>query len=92
MGQYQTWDRCAWSLTTPGGGTVTITTSGGATWALRALIAAKDEGLRPTDGATGRFTYLIEQLRALGVQIADLPQDDQGRAGFALACMVEVRR
>jgi hypothetical protein len=87
---YKPWDRRSWTVTTAEGEPFTITTSEGATWALRALIAAGPEGLRPTDGASGRFGMLIGKLRDLGLQIEALPPEDEGeRPGFRLAERVE---
>lgn len=88
MGRPTTWDRCAWVVTPASGERFHIETEGGATWALRALIAAGSEGLRPTDGATNRFGHLIERLRGLGVRIEDLPPDEVERPGFRLACAI----
>lgn len=89
MGRITTWDRRRWVITPASGDAFTITTSEGATWALRALIAAGPEGLRPTDGACGRFAALVAKLRDLEIQIEDLPSDDEtGRPGFWLACGV----
>ena len=92
MGQHKhkPWDKRSWTVTPADGEPFTVTTSEGATWALRALIAAGPEGLHPTDGASGRFTLLIGKLRELGLQIEDLrTQEANGRAGFRLACKVE---
>jgi hypothetical protein len=89
MGRQHTWDRQGWAVTTHGGETLTITTRGGATWALRALSAAGQDGLRTTDGASGRFSLLVDQLRGLGVLVKDLPPDSQGLLGFALVCSIE---
>lgn len=90
MGRNSTWDRRSWTVTPAEGATFSVATSEGATWALRALIAAGHEGLRPTDGASGRFGPLIGKLRDLGLSIEDLPEDGEtGRPGFRLACHVE---
>ncbi|MFP5481149.1 MAG: hypothetical protein ACLGIE_15900 [Alphaproteobacteria bacterium] len=54
------------------------------------MISAGPEGLRPTDGASGRFAMLIGKLRDLGLQIDNLPAGDEiGRPGFRLTCIVE---
>jgi hypothetical protein len=93
MGRHQTWDRRAWSISLAQDEPFTIETTGGATWALRALIAAGSEGLRPTDSSTGRFAFLIGQLRELGLEIDDLaPDEEAARIGFVLACLVEPKR
>ncbi|MFC3086540.1 winged helix domain-containing protein [Tabrizicola soli] len=90
MGRHSTWDRRSWTVTPAEGATFTVATSEGATWALRALIAAGPAGLRPTDGASGRFCLLIGKLRDLGLSIEDLPAEDEGgRAGFRLVCQVD---
>lgn len=92
MGQqkHKTWDRRSWVVTPPEGEAFPVETTEGVTWALRALRAAGPEGLRPIDGASGRFAMLIARLRDLGVQIEDLPADDgTGRLGFRLVCKVE---
>lgn len=87
---YKPWDRRSWAVSPADGEAFNITTSEGATWALRALIAAGPEGLQPTDGAVGRFAMLIGKLRDLGLQIEDLPPGDKdGRPGFRLSCRVE---
>jgi hypothetical protein len=89
MGRYKPWDCCTWVVTPASGDPFNITTTEGATWALRALIAAGPEGLRPTDGASARFAHLIGKLRDLGLSIADLPaEEDGGRAGFRLSDQV----
>jgi hypothetical protein len=88
MGRPAQWDRRAWVISGHGEPSTTIETAGGETWALRALISAGPEGLRPTDGATNRFGFLIERLRALGVRIDDLPPDEAERPGFRLACAI----
>ena len=91
MGQHKhkPWDKRSWTVTPADAEPFTITTSEGATWALRALIAARSDGLRPTDGNSGRFTGLIDKLRDLGLQIEDLPDDsDTGRPGLRLVCEV----
>lgn len=89
MGRHSTWDRRRWIITPADGEPFTITTSEGATWALRALISAGPEGLRPTDGASGRFAMLIGKLRDLCLQIEDLDADVlTGRRGFRLASEV----
>lgn len=89
MGRPAQWDRRAWAITRHGEPSTTIETAGGETWALRALISAGSEGLRPADGATDRFGLLIGRLRALGVRIEDLPPDDRGRHGFRLGSTVK---
>lgn len=87
---YKPWDRRSWAVTPAEDAPFTVETTEGATWALRALIAAGPEGLHPTDGASGRFALLIGKLRDLGLQIEDLPADEEtGRAGFRLAGKVE---
>lgn len=86
------WDKRLWQVTCPGREPLAITTTEGATWALRSLIAAGQEGLRPIDGAGGRFGLLIARLRRLGVEIRDMEADELGRGGFILACQVESRR
>lgn len=91
MGRHSTWDRRRWVISPADGDPVTINTEGGITWALKALLAAGPEGLRPTDGASGRFAMLIGKLRDLGLQIEDLAADDEvGRPGFRLACIVRL--
>ncbi|WP_374646661.1 hypothetical protein [Tabrizicola sp.] len=91
--KHKSWDRRSWTVTPAQGEPFTVATSEGATWALRALISAGHEGLRPTDGASGRFCLLIGKLRDLGMSIDDLPaEDEDGRAGFKLACKVEQAR
>lgn len=90
MGQQKPWDKRAWTVKPDQGDPFTIETIEGATWALRALIAAGSQGLRPTDGAEGRFARHVEMLRNLGIEIEDLPSDGEGgRAGFRLSCNVE---
>lgn len=87
---YKPWDRRSWAVTLAEGAPFTVETTEGATWALRALIAAGREGLQPNDGAVGRFAMLIGKLRDLGLQIEDLPPGDKdGRPGFRLSCRVE---
>ena len=86
---HHTWDRRSWTVTTTGGEPFVIQTDGGATWALRALIAAGPKGLHPTDGASGRFATLVGKLRDLGVSVEGLPLgDESGRPGFRLDCHV----
>lgn len=88
--KHKPWDRRSWTVTPGKGEPFTITTSEGATWALRTLISAGPEGLQPTDGASGRFAMLIGKLRDLGLSIEDLPaEDEDGRAGFRLVCQVD---
>ena len=93
---YKPWDRRSWAVTPAEGNPFTITTEGGATWAVKALIVAGSEGLRPTDGHSGKFAGLVGKLRDLGLQIEDLDADEQtGRPGFRLAvevATVEVHR
>lgn len=90
MGRHSTWDRKHWVATPAGGEPFQTETNGGITWALKALLAAGPEGLRPTDGASGRFAMLIGKLRDLGFQIDDLDADEAtGRPGFRLGFRVE---
>ncbi|MBL4928915.1 winged helix domain-containing protein [Fuscibacter oryzae] len=91
MGKPQTWDRVIWTQISTDGTIGKFTTTAGETWALRALIAAGNEGLRPTDGAEGRFALLVEKLRALGVQIDSTSQAAGAnvRTGFRLMGTVE---
>lgn len=85
----QTWDCRSWTVTPAGSEPFNIQTEGGATWALRALIAAGPEGTRPTDGASGRFAMLVGKLRDLGLHIEDLPGAvETGRSGYRLSCGV----
>jgi hypothetical protein len=84
MGRLSTWDRKRWLVTPANGEPFTIDTDSGVTWALRALIATGPEGLRPTDGASGRFAHLIGKLRDLGLSIDDLPTEEGERPGFRL--------
>lgn len=87
--KHKPWDRRSWTVTPAQGEPFTVATSEGATWALRALISAGHEGLRPTDGSAGRFAMLIGKLRELGLSIEDLPAEDEGgRAGFRLVSRV----
>jgi hypothetical protein len=83
-----TWDRATWFITNDNQ-TRIIETERGTTWALRALIAAGSEGLRPIDTAGDRWRFMIDQLRALGVPVRDLEPDQNGRRGYALACKVK---
>lgn len=83
------WDKRSWRVTCPGRKPFTATTTEGATWALRALIAAGQEGLYPTDGAEGRYGLLVGRLRGLGIDIEDIQSAEHGRSGFALVCQVE---
>lgn len=86
---YKPWDKRFWAVTPTEGKPFTVETTEGATWAMKALRAAGPEGLRPTDGASGRFALLIGKLRDLGIQIEDLPDDDEtGRPGFRLVSEV----
>lgn len=89
----QTWDRRCWTVTPAAGEPFNIETEGGATWALRALIAAGSDGTQPTDGASGRFAMLVGKLRDFGLQIEDRPVGGVvERPGFRLACSVEPSR
>ena len=80
-----TWDRIHWTVT-DGVSTWNVTTEGGLTWALRALLAAGLGGLHPIDTGGGRWAQLVERLRDEGVLISDLASDQNGRAGYLLAC------
>lgn len=87
--KHKPWDRRSWAVTPVEGRPFTIETTEGATWALRALISAGAEGLRPTDGHSGKFAGQVGKLRDLGLLIEDLDEDEQtGRPGFRLACKV----
>lgn len=87
--KHKPWDRRSWVITPAKGDPIIIETTEGATWALRALISAGAEGLRPTDGHSGKFAGLVGKLRDLGLQIDDLPADeDTGLPGFRLSCRV----
>lgn len=86
------WDKRSWRVTCPGRKPFTTVTSEGATWALRALMAAGQKGLYPTDGAEGRFGLLVGHLRGLGIEIEALQSDEHGRRGFVLACQVAAVR
>ncbi len=90
MGHQKPWDKRARTVKPAQGDPFITETTGGATWALRALIAAGSDGLRPTDGAEGRFARHIDTLRSLGIEIEELPSDGEGgRVGFRLSCNVE---
>ena len=83
-----TWDRIYWTVTD--GVTIwNVTTEGGLTWALRALLAAGSIGLHPIDTGGGRWANLVKQLQDLGVTICELSPDQNGRTGFALTCIVK---
>lgn len=82
------WDRAIWSVKDADGEARTVVTQAGATWALRALIAAKSEGLRPFDTSAGKWSSHVSGLRALGISIADLPAEGDLPCGFRLACAV----
>ena len=83
-----TWDRVHWTVT-DSDVILNITTEGGTTWALRALLAAGSTGLHPIDTGGGRWAFLVRNLRDYGVLIRDLVPDRNGRAGFVLACKVK---
>lgn len=86
---YKPWDRRSWVITTANGDPFNVETIEGVTWALRALISAGAEGLRPTDGHSGKFAGQVAKLRDLGLQIEDLEADEQtARPGYRLACKV----
>ena len=87
----KTWDRFSWTMTDDDGTNQTVLTEGASTWALRALIAAKSDELRPHHSNAGKWRNTVAGLRALGLLIDDLPADDTGRTGYRLACTVERR-
>lgn len=89
MTRKTTFDRARWTVQTGAGDPITITTDGGATWALRALIAAKAEGLHPSDTGGGKWEGFVTRLRESGLPVDDLPPDRQGRAGYRLGATVQ---
>lgn len=88
MTRHSTFDRAAWLVQVGAGDPVRIETSNGSTWALRALIAARGDGLFPHDTASGRWAHLIDRLREIGLPIEDLPGKEDGRRGGAVAATV----
>lgn len=79
------WDEASWAVDTGDSTPIYCQTQGGQTWAIRALIAAGPEGLRPIDTGNGRWAKMVEELRAKGVAIADLPDLEGRSSGFVLA-------
>lgn len=89
MTRHTTFDRAAWFVQVGAGDPVRIETTNGATWALRALVAAGEEGLHPIDTGGGRWAHLVDRLRETGLPIEDLPENDEGRRGYRLAATVK---
>ena len=85
----KSWDRAAWLVSVNGGEPKEMITENGLTWALRALITAGDQGVFPHDTTGGRWALLVDQLRAAGLPVEDLPTDDEGRRGYRLAATVQ---
>lgn len=84
------WDRRSWVITPAKGAPFIVETIEGVTWALRALISAGAEGLRPTYGHSGKFAGQVAKLRDLGLLVEDLEADKKtGRPGYRLTCRVE---
>ena len=82
------WERVHWTVTDDE--TIfDITTEGGMTWALRALLAAGSSGLHPIETGEGRWARMVSQLRESGVTISDIEPDQLSRAGYALTCQVK---
>ena len=88
MARHSTFDRAAWLVQVGAGDPVQIETTNGATWALRALIAAGVAGLHPIDTGGGRWALLVDRLKERGLPIEDLPTDPDGRRGYRLAATV----
>lgn len=88
MARHHTFDRAAWLVQVGAGDPVQIETTNGATWALRALIAAGETGLHPIDTGGGRWALLVDRLKERGLPIEDLPTDPDGRRGYRLAATV----
>lgn len=82
------WDEASWAVDTGDSSPIYCQTQGGQTWAIRALIAASAGGLRPIDTGKRRWAKMVEELRAKGVAIADLPDLDGRSSGFVLACKI----
>jgi hypothetical protein len=88
MARHGTFDRAAWFVQVGAGDPVRIETSNCSTWALRALMAAGEEGLHPIDTGGGRWAHLVDRLRELGLPIDDLPDNEGGRRGYRLVATV----
>ena len=88
MARHHTFDRAAWLVQVGAGDPVQIETTNGATWALRALIAAGETGLHPIDTGGGRWAHLVDRQRDIGLPIDDLPDNEDGRRGYRLAATV----
>ena len=88
MTRHTVFDRATWHVQMGAGDPVRIETTNGATWALRALIAAGEEGLHPIDTGGGRWAHLVDSLRDSGLPVEDLSPDDEGRRGYRLAATV----
>ena len=89
MPRSNTFDRAAWFVQAGAGDPVRIETTNGATWALRALMAAGNAGLYPIDTGGGRWAQLVDRLRESGLPVDDLPDDEDGRRGYRLAVLVK---
>jgi hypothetical protein len=89
MKRHNTVDRAAWHVQVGADDPIRIETTNGATWALRALMAAGNAGLYPIDTGGGRWAHLVDRLRESGVSVEDLPDDDNGRRGYRLAATVK---
>lgn len=71
----QPWDSAAFAVEVEGQPPFTIETSGGLTWALRALIAAGHGGCVPADASGTRWPGFVAQLRTMGLPIDEAPED-----------------
>lgn len=80
-------DRAVWRVTDPAGNASTLETFGGASWALRALLAAGAEGL-PVDASGGeKLRARIEDLQQAGI-LVDSNEEDGG-SRFVLRSTVQ---
>lgn len=85
----KSWSRARWTLIIPSDVGVEIETENAATWAMRTLIAAGNEGFRPDPARGDQWRNLADRLRLAGVPIVELPQADDGQPGYRLGARVE---